>query len=502
MTNGPYQFWLALVFFNMSLLKKLAGETAIYGLSSIVGRFINFLLVPLYTRMFSPTEYGVVSELFSYAGFIMVLFSYRLESAFFRFGNEEKERANAYSTALLSLLGTTAVLLSLLLLFSDNIADALDYGKHPEYIRYFALILALDCVSELPFARLRLEQKPVRFVIAKFLNIGVNVSLNLFWIVFCPWAVSNGHDWVRAVWSPQVGVGYVFLANVVASAVTLLFLLPQMLGISHRFDKVLWKKMMAYSWPLVITGFAGIVNEMLDRAIMVRLLPGTEEANRAQLGIYSANYKLAMLISLFTQAYRYAAEPFFFRTSSDGDALRIQANATKWFTIAGSVGMLGILLYLDILKDFLGTKFHLGLHIVPILLLANLFLGLFYSFSVWYRLKDKTKVGAWIGIGGALLTVVLNVWWVPLMGYVGAAWATLVCYACMAGATWYLGKDIHPVPYPLLRIALFVAVALGLYAVSVWVKPLMPASMWVVLGFNTVLMAVYLLFVVKEYKKA
>ncbi len=484
----------------MSLLKKLAGETALYGLSSIVGRFINYLLVPMYTRLFTPAEYGVVSELYAYAGFIMVIFSYRLESAFFRFGTDEQDRARAYSTALLSLLGSTAAILAFLLLFSNGIADGLGYSNHPEYIRYFALILALDCVAELPFARLRLEQRPIRFVTAKFLYIAVNIALNLFWILFCPWAAQQGHSWVHAVWSPSVGVGYVFLSGLLASAATLLYLLPQMLGIKYQFDKELWQKMMRYAWPLVITGFAGIVNEMLDRAIMVRLLPGTDEANKAQLGIYSANYKLAMLISLFTQAYRYAAEPFFFRTASHSDALQVQANATKWFTIAGSAGMLGILLYLDILKGFLGETFHSGLHIVPILLLANLFLGLFYNFSVWYRLKDKTRVGAMIGFGGAMVTLVLNIWWVPIWGYTAAAWATLVCYVLMASATWYLGKDLHPVPYPLLRIGWFMALALGLYGVSILAKTLLPA-LWMSLGFNTLLMGGYLLMVVQEYKK-
>jgi O-antigen/teichoic acid export membrane protein len=482
----------------MSLIKKLAGETALYGLSSIVGRFLNYLLVPLYTRTFDPGAYGVVSELYAYSGFIMVLFSYRLESAFFRFGNESENRDKAYATALSSLLGSTLVLLALILAFSNPIAQALDYGRHPEYIRYFALILALDCLSELPFARLRLEQRPIRFVTAKLLNIGTNIALNLFWIVFCPWAAKQGYGWVNAVWSPGIGVGYVFLSNLLASAVSLLFLLPQM-RLKAKFDRELWTKMLRYAGPLVIVGFAGIVNEMLDRAIMVRILPGTPAENKAALGIYSANYKLAMLISLFTQAYRYAAEPFFFKNAQNKDALQLQANATKWFTIAGAAAMLGILLYLDVIKHFLGKDFHEGLHIVPILLLANLFLGLFYNFSVWYRLKDRTATGAWISIGGALLTLVLNLWWVPLVGYVGAAWATLACYIAMSGATWYFGRHIHPVPYPLFKIAGFIGLVLVLYGLSEWVRPHLP-NLPIIVAFNTILMSVFLAMVYREFR--
>ena len=484
----------------MSFLKKLAGETALYGLSSIAGRFINYIiLTPLYTYTFTKGEYGVVSEWYSYSGFLMVLFSYRLESAFFRFGNEEKERDTAYSTALLSLVGSTVLLVGLLFAFSNPLANWLNYEQHPEYIRYFALILALDCLSELPFARLRLEQRPRRFVAAKLLNIGLNVVLNLFWIWYCPWAAQNGSSWVHSVWSPEVGVGYVFLANLIASTCVLLFLAPQIFRIRFHFDPELWKKMLRYAGPLIIVGLAGIVNEMLDRAIMVRILPGTEAENKAELGVYSANYKLAMLITLFTQAYRYAAEPFFFRTAQNSDALKLQANATKWFTIAGATAMLGILLYLDVIKYFLGKSFHTGLHIVPILLLANLFLGLFYNFSVWYRLKDRTQTGAWVSIVGALVTLVLNMWWVPIMGYTGAAWATLVCYLFMSGATWYLGRDIHPVPYPLAKIAGFIGLVLVLYGISMALKPFLPTP-WAIYGVHTVLMAVYLGVVVREYK--
>jgi len=486
----------------MSLLKKLAGETALYGLSSIVGRFLNYLLVPLYTRQFLTGEYGVVSELYAYSGFLMVLFSYRLESAFFRFGTAPEDRERAYSTTSWSLFFSTVFLLSAALFFAQPLATWLNYPQNPEYIRWFAWIIALDCLSELPFARLRLEQRPQRFVAAKLLNIGLNIFFNLFWLVYCPWANKEGYGWVHAVWSPDVRVGYVFLSNLIASGATLVFLIPQFRRLEPQFDWVLWKKMLRYAAPLVIVGFAGIINEMLDRALLTRLLNGSLEQNRAQLGIYSANYKLAMLITLFTQAYRYAAEPFFFRTAqgASDDSLRLQANATKWFTIIGAFGMLGILLYLDIVKKFVGEAYHSGLKVVPILLLANLLLGIYYNFSVWYRLKDRTMTGAWISILGALITLLLNYWWVPLLGYMGAAWATLVCYLFMSAATWYTGRKWYPAPYPLGRMAIFIGAALGLFLVSIALKSVI-SVLWGQLLANTVLLVLFVRLIRLEWNR-
>ena len=465
----------------MSLIKKLAGETAIYGLSSIVGRFLNFLLLPLYSRVLLPGEYGVVTDLYATSAFLMVIYSYRMESAFFRFGTPAADRERTFSVAMQSLLVTTAVITAGLWLAAPTLAALLTYPQHPEYVRWFALILAFDCLAELPFARLRLEQRPGRFVTAKLLNIGANVALNVFWLLFCPWAAQQGLDWVHWVWIPGLGVGYIFLANMLASALTLLFLLPEFRAVRWQFDRALWAKMLHYAWPLIIVGFAGIVNEMLSRTMMKYLLTGTQAENLTQLGIFGANYKLAMLITLFTQAYRYAAEPFFFRHAADQDALRTQANVTKWFTIASTVGMLGILLFLDVVKYFLGEKFHGGLNVVPILLVANLLLGLYYNFSVWYRLKDRTGLGAWISLAGAGLTVLLNILWIPRFGYVGAAWVTLLCYAFMSWATWQTGRKYYPVPYQLGWMGLYVVVALGLFGLSSWLEPFLtvwPALMW------------------------
>lgn len=477
----------------MSLIKKLAGETALYGISSILGRFLNYLLVPMYTRTLTKVENGVITELYAYSAFFIVILSYRLESAFFRYGTPKEDRDRSYSTALLSLVGSTLAIVLVVLLAAQPIATALDYQQHAEYIRWFALILAFESISELPFARLRLEQRPWRFVTGKLFNIGILIVLNLFWLVFCPWADAQGIDWVHYVWSPEVRVGYVFLANVIASCATMLYLFPQMRMISlPAFDPVLWRKMILYSAPLILVQFAGIINSMFDRAMQKWLLPGTPQENLADVGIYGNIYKLAMLITIFTQAYRYAAEPFFFRHANDADAPELQARVTKWFTIVSATGMLGVLLFIDIIKYFLAEPYWVGLHMVPILLLANVLLGLYYNLSVWYRLKDKTYIGAAISIAGALVTVVLNVWWVPLYGYIGSAWAALLTYALMCLLAWVLGKKYYPVPYAFGRMAGYLALVLGLSALSWWLKTLFPGEFILMLSANTVLFGGYL----------
>lgn len=465
----------------MSLVKKLAGETALYGLSSIVGRMLNFFLTFIYARVFTTAENGVLNELYAYVGFLIVVFSYRMESAYFRYGTPAEDREKTYATGLISLIGTTLLITTAFLLFAQPIADLLYYSNHVEYVRWFALILAFDCLSELPFARLRLEQRPRRFVAGKLLNIGVNIFLVVFWLVFCPWAAQQDMNWVHWVWSPSWGVNAVFMANLVASVATMVFLLPQLKGLKTGFNATLWLKMMGYAAPLIIVQFAGIVNQMLDRTMLKWLLPGSPDDNLSQVGIYGNNYKLAMLITIFTQAYRYAAEPFFFRHAGDKNAPQVQADATKWFTIAATTGMLGVLLFLDLVKYFLGELYFSGLKVVPILLMANVLLGVYYNLSVWYRLKDKTMLGAWISIGGAGLTIVLNILLVPRIGYVGAAWAALATYAFMCFATWFTSLKYYPVPYPFARMAFYPAVSFGLWALSLWLEPVLPLmAIWTV----------------------
>jgi len=459
-------------------IRKLAGETALYGLSSILGRLLNVLLVPFYTRVLHSTaEYGAVIDLYATSAFVIVILSYRMESAFFRFGTPLPDRDRVYSTGMWSLLATTCVVVAGLLAFAQPIADALRYPEHPEYVRWFALILGMDCLTELPFARLRMEQRPLRFAAIRLTNIGVNIGMNLFWLVFCPWASRHGHEWVHGVWSPEHSVGYIFLSNAVASAVTLALLWPQLQRVRAVFDAALWWRMLTYAGPLIVVSLSGIVDEMFSRAMLKYLLPGSTEENLAQVGIFGANYKLAALISLFTQAYRYAAEPFFFRNAQTDNALQNQARVTQWFTAAAVAGMLGILLFLEVVKYFIAPRYWSGLHVVPVLLMANVLVGIYYNFSAWYRLKDRTALGAWISVGGAVLTVGLNLWLIPHLGYTGAAWVTLICYAYLCVATWYTGRVHYPVPYPLGRMAAYIVGAWALYGLSIGAKAALHLSL-------------------------
>lgn len=449
----------------MNPLKKLAGQTAVYGLSSIVGRFLNYLLVPLYTVQFEPAAYGVVTEFYAYVAFLIVLLTYGMETALFRFIHKEANKERVYSTSLISLLASSATFVIVAILLSSPIATAMQYPDHPEYISWFALILAFDAVTALPFAKLRIDNKARQFAIVKLSNIGINIGLNLFFLLLCkPAYESGGTGFFAQMYNPDIGVGYIFLSNLVASGLTLLMLAPSLKAIKAGFDNEMWRRMMRYAMPLVFVGLAGIVNETFDRALLKYLLTGTEEENLYQLGVYGACYKLAMLMSLFIQAFRYAAEPFFFSRADDKDSRQLYATVLNYFVIAGAVIFLVIGLYIDVFKHFIPNKdYWEGLHVVPILLLANLFLGVYVNLSMWYKLTDKTKLGAMVSIAGAVLTIALNVWWIPKYGYAGSAWATLVVYVFLSVVSWWLGRKYFPVPYHLGRFVVYLLSAILLF---------------------------------------
>jgi len=449
-------------------LKRLVSQTAIYGLSSVFGRFLNYLLVPLFTYTFAPAEYGVVSEFYAYMGFLAVLLAFGLETGYFRFreGGEHPPET-VYATALRFLVLANGGFFLLLFLLSQPLAALLRYPDHPEYIVWVAAILALDSVGSVAFARLRAEQRAVRFALIKVLEIGVNIGLNLFFIVLCRQAYeADPGSLPGSLWNPAIGVGYIFLANLVASGVKLLLLSPQMGGLLDRFDAALFARLIRYSLPMVIIGFAGIINEMLDRAALKYLLPGDTEANLAQLGIYSACYKLSILMSLFIQAFRYAGEPFFFAYARRNDARETYAVVLNYFVIFCVFIFLLVTLYLDLFQYFIGAPYRVGLQVVPVLLLANLLLGVYVNLSIWYKLTDRTLMGAWVSLAGAGVTVGLLLWWVPLYGYMGAAWATLVCYGTMVVLSWALGRRYYPVPYDLKRLGGYVLLGLLLYGLD------------------------------------
>lgn len=468
MIKEPYLFnktWtLAFRAFAMNPLKKLASQTAIYGLSSIVGRFLNYLMVPLYTYVFNTGEYGVVSEFYSYTGFLSTILVFGFETGFFRFSQEEVQKEKVYSTALNFVLAANAGFVLLIAIFVSPISSLLLYADHHEYFYWFALILAFDSVASIPFARLRSENKAVRFASIKLIEIGVSVLLNLFFIVFCRHA--HEHDafsFFGKLYNPAIGVGYIFISNLIASAVKLLLLAPQLKGVTGGIDKPLLRKMFAYSLPMVMIGFAGIINEMLDRSILKFFLPFDPETNMQQLGIYGACYKLSILMSLFIQAFRYAAEPFFFSHAKEKNSTKVYADVMKYFVIVCTTIFLLVMLYMDVFKYFIGKDFREGLVVVPILLMANLFLGVYVNLSIWYKLTDRTLLGAYVSFGGALLTIVLNVAFIPTYGYMASAWATLACYAGMALLSYLLGQKFYPVDYDVKSFVKYLFLSLLFY---------------------------------------
>lgn len=448
----------------MGILRKLASQTAIYGLSSIFGRFLNYLLVPLYTYYFSAAEYGVVSEFYAYAGFFSVLLLFGFETGYFRFRDKEHpEQDRAYSTALIFIALINVLFLLIIIFINPQLSSALHYADHPEYLLCFAAILILDAIAALPFAKLRAENKALRFAGVKITEIMITVLLSLFFIIYCPKIyIENPQSWITYVYFPAIGIGYIFIANLLASLIKFLLLSSQLKGLTKGFDRQLFKRMLGYSLPMVVIGFAGVINEMLDRVLLKHLLPYDWQTNMKMLGIYSACYKLSILMSLFIQAFRYAGEPFFFAYANKDDARQVYADVLRFFVIFCVFIFLLVTLFIDFFKYFVGEEFRAGLEVVPILLMANLCLGIYVNLSIWYKLTDRTLLGAFVSISGALLTIALNIVWIPQFGYIGSAWATLVCYGSMAIVSYLLGQKYYPVNYDVKRVLGYIALGVGL----------------------------------------
>ena len=451
---------------SLNPLKQLAGQTAIYGLSSIVGRFINFLLVPLYAHIFLTSEFGIFAEMYAYLAFLLIILTYGMETAFFRFSQLESGRSDrVFSTSLLSLASTTALFLGGMLIFRQQVAELLRYPSHPEYIVWLSVTIGLDALNTIPFARLRSENKAFRFAFLKLIAIGINISLILFFLVLSPWLVKTGSpglsNLISRVYDPGIGVGYVFLSNMITSIITSLMLLPVMLRTKITFSANFWKQMLIYGLPLALAGFAGVINEALDKLLLKYMLPA--DISMSHVGIYSACYKLSVLMNIFIQAFRFAAEPFFFAHAARDNARQLYADVLKYFVIACLLIFLGIMLFIDVVQYFVGADYREGLGVVPVLLLANMFLGIYMNLSIWYKLTGQTLYGAWIAVAGAGITILLNILWIPVWGYHGSAWATLFCYVSMAIISYWLGQKHFTVPYQTLRILLFILSAISIY---------------------------------------
>ena len=488
----------------MSGIKKLAGQTLWYGGSTIFGRFLNYLLNPLLAQLFAAGKFGIISNLFAIAAFLNIIFTYGLETSYFRFNNIHPEK-KVYNTAFFSLL-TSTVLLGIILFASHQYiaANLLELPNHPEYVQWVILIVMFDALSVLPLAKLRYEGRPIKFAAVRILTILLNIGFILFFLVYCDGIYKKGEDsfWLN-FYDPKIGLGYVIIANVIASGAGLLLLTKELFQFSFQFDKDLWKKIMTYTWPLVIVGFGGMVNEMIDRFMLLHRYPGTTEEAYTQVGIYSANYKLAILIVLFIQAFRMGAEPFFFKSSADQNAPRTYARVMKFFVITCCLCFLSVVLFLDIWKYFMGTRhteYYTGLKIVPILMLAKIFLGIYYNLSVWYKITNKNLTGAYITLGGALITVVFNYLFIPVWGYVACSIATVLCYGFMMVASYRLGQQHFPVPYPWKKLAAYIVICVMLFGLHQLVRYLSPSILLNhIMGI--VLLSGFALFILKIEKR-
>jgi len=444
-------------------LRKLLNQTAIYGLSSIVGRTLNYLLVPLHTYIFSGhrADYGVISELYAYVAFLIVFLTFGMETAFFRFLHEKEDKDQVFRNSFLTLIGLNGLFLLIVLFFNQNIANALLYPEHNEYIILLAVIVAIDAVSSLPLAKLRAEEKAAKFAVIQFTSIGVNILLNLILLL-------GFVDPAR----PEEGILFILISNLVSTLVKPVMLYKDFLLLQWHIDWELGQEMLKFSIPLVIAGFAGIINETLDRSVLKYITHSNGQSldySLAQVGIYSACYKLAMLVSILLQAYRYAAEPFFFAQAKTGDKNKVYVKVMNYFVGAVCVVFLGVSLNLDIFRYFIDKNYWEGLRVVPILLLANVFLGIYINQSIWYKLTGQTRFGAYIAIGGATLTIVVNFMFIPTYGYMACAWATLLVYAAQMVASYLLGQKYYPIKYNLRKFFVFLGSSLLLFQIARWV---------------------------------
>lgn len=453
----------------MSSLKKLFSQTLTYGLSSILGRFAYFLLVPLHTaKLPSREEYGINTDIYTLIAFLMVILIYGMETAFFRFS--EKKGANkdlVYSTILKSIFSTTAVFIALVWIFFDPIIEALRYEFNPRIIVWMIAILVMEVTAAIPMAKLRADNRAKRFVGIKLAHIFTNVGLNVVFLWLIPFMAQNqwpGGSDLQDLFPPDFGVEYIFLANVIACIVYNLLLFKEFKPLGGSFDSALWKKLLVFGIPLMISGLAGVANEVADRQFIKYLLP--QDISLDQLGVYGAVYKLSIFLVLFNQAFRYAAEPFFFSQSEDPNSKETLARVMKFFVIILGVGFVFVTAFLPVLKLFIDPKYWEGLYVVPILLAANVFLGINTQVSIWYKLIDKTQYGMIITFSGFAATLGLNLWLVPTLGYEGAAWTTLTSYFVMATVSFVMGQTKFPIPYNTKRILLylFISFALGYIA--------------------------------------
>ncbi len=483
----------------MPNLKSLAKETAIYGMSSIVGRFLNYLLVPLYTAKLSAASggYGVITNVYALTALFLILLTYGMETGFFRFANKQGESpTRVYSTILISVFTTSLFFFLLVLGNLDSVAGFLGYADHPEYIGMMAAVVALDAFQSIPFAWLRYQKKAWKFAGLKLLFIVMNIGLNLLYFVVLP-AIHKDHpEWVSGFYNPGVGVGYAFGINLVCtSSITVLFW-PELTGFRYVFDYRLWRRILAYSFPILILGLAGILNQTVDKIIFPLVYNGTEQAAHVQLGIYGAASKIAMIMAMLIQAFRYAYEPFVFGKSTERDNRETYAQAMKYFIIFSLMAFLAVMFYIDLLRYIIAPSYWEGLRVVPIVMTAELFMGIYFNLSFWYKLTDQTRYGAWFSLTGCAVIVLLNILLIPTHGYMACAWAGVAGYGLCMLLSYFIGQRKYPIRYDLRSIGRNTSLAVILYFLST----LIPTGwdLFLRLAINTLLMGIFVAYTVKH----
>ena len=491
----------------MSSIKKLAGETVWYGGSTIAAKLINYLLTPFLTYTLAhKSDYGKIGLIYSLIPIFNIIFTYGFETAYFRFSGKKEGSTKLYSTAFLSLFFTTILFTLILWVNKTALGSIIGLEEFPTIIKLMILVIATDTLSAIPFARLRQEGRPKKFAAAKVLGVVVNIFLTWFFIGYCPAhyaAAPTG--WLSKVYDPTVNpITYVVFANLAQSLITLLFLSKEIAQIRFSFDKVLWKQMMIYSLPLILVGMGGMINETMDRLMLNWWLPGTKIFREEQVGVYNACYKLSILITLFIQAFKMSAEPFFFKQAEGANPQRVYARVMKFFVIIISVMFLVVSLFIPIWKYFIGPKYWEGLSIVPILLMANVFLGIYYNLSIWYKLSNKTIYGAWVTLLGTIITIVINFIFIPKYGFIACAWATLICYGTMMVTSFIWGQKHYRIPYAWKKLTAYIIIVALLFFIQKGITSLYD-NKYFSLAISTILLFIYCRFLAlvehKEFEK-
>lgn len=465
----------------MAGLKSLAKDTAIYGISSIVGRFLNYLLVPIYTISMpaSTGGYGVITNMYAITALLLVLLTCGMETGFFRFANKgEDDPVKVYSTTLLTVGAISLSFLAVCLLFLKPIAGVMGYEEHPWYLGMMLIVIAMDAIQAIPFAYLRYKNRPVKFAALKMLFIFISIALNIIYFVLLK----------------GTNVGAAFLINLICTSLVMVCLISELRGFRYTLDRDLMKRMFRYSFPILILGIAGILNQVVDKIIFPFVYPDPEEAD-IQLGIYGATSKIAMIMAMFTQAFRFAYEPFVFGKSKEKDNREMYAQAMKFFIIFTLLAFLAVMFYLDILRYVIGRDYWEGLKVVPIVMAAEMFMGVYFNLSFWYKLTDETKWGAYFSLTACAVVILMNVFLVPVYGYMACAWAGFTGYAIAMLLSYFVGQKKYPIHYDLKGIGGYVLLALLLYAVGEW----MPLDNTVLrLLFRTLLLLVFIAYIIKH----